>query len=119
MLPQVPRHVEEVHFVVSLPYFVRQAAGPRLDLVEPEFLLVVPRFAEVNGLVCSQTPWSTLGVAGDEHDKAAIFNLLDAVVSILASFDHLILVKVLIEAMHRLFWSVVPARVHPSLTGSI
>lgn len=119
VLLEIPRHVEHIHFVVSLSHFVWQAAGPRLDLVEPEFLFVVPGFAEINRLVRRQTTGSAFRVTSDEHDKAVILKLLNSVVSVLASLDHLVFVEVLVVPMYRLLGSVVPARVHPSLTTCV
>jgi len=114
-LSQVARHIEQVHLIILVAHLVRQAARPSLDLVELELLLVVPRLAHVHGLVCRQPARPPPGKAGDEHDKAAVLDIVDAVVAVLARLDHLVLIKVLVEPVNRLLRAVIPARIYPFL----
>jgi hypothetical protein len=114
-LSQVPGHIEEVHFVILLANLVRQAACPSLDLVELELLLVVPCLAHVHGLVCWQPTRPAPRISRDEHDKAAVLDVFDAVVAVLTRLDHLVFVEVLVEPMDCLLRAVIPAHVHPFL----
>ncbi len=43
--------IEEIHLIIPFANFVRQAARPGLDLVEPELLFVIPRLAYVDSFV--------------------------------------------------------------------
>ena len=116
---KVPRLVKQIHLVVFVPHFFRQAAGPGLDFVEAELVLVVSRLTNVYRLV----PWQTTGtpprVACDEHDETAVLNILKHVIAILAGFYHFVFIEMLVKPMNGLLWSIIPASIHPSLPGCI
>ena len=108
-----PRDIEEVHFVVLLPHFVRKATRPGFDLVQLVLLLVVSRFTNINVLLRGQASRSSPIVAGNEHDEAAIHNLFDAMITVLARFDHFVGIEMLLDMMNSLLWAVIPAGIDP------
>lgn len=114
-LPHGARRRPEIHLIVLVANLFGQTAGPRLDLAELAFFFVIPRLADIHHLVKRQSTRATLGVAGNEHHKASVFNFFDPVVAILGCLDHLVLVKELVVPMDRLLWPIEPARVHPLL----
>lgn len=116
---QLARHLKQVHFVVSFADFVRNATRPCLDLGEAKLFLIVPCLADIYFLVWGKPTGSALRKSRDEHDEAAVDNLFYAVVAILPCLDHFLLVEMLLESMHRLFWTIVPACVDPDLSGRI
>lgn len=118
-LPQLPRHGKQVHLVILVADLVGHAARPCLDLVELELLLVVSGLADIDGLALGEPSWPTFGVSGDEHDEATVVNFLDAVVTILARLDDLVLKEVLLKPMDRLLGAVVPAGIHPLVANTI
>lgn len=109
----------QVHLIVPVPDFFWQATCPRLDLVQLVLLLVVPRFADIDLLVFGQAARSALVEAGYEHDETPIHHLVDTMIPVLAGFDNLVLVKVLLESMHGLFWAVVPAGIDTGLSSLV
>lgn len=113
------RRIEQVHLVILVTNFVRQAACPSLDLVEFVLLLVVACFANVDLLVGRETTWSTLVIACEEHNKTAIDYLIDRMIAVLASLDDLVLVEVAVIAMDCLLGAIVPASIDPLVTAGI
>lgn len=118
-LLEPPRLIKQLHLVVLLPHFVGHAARPRLDLVELTSRLVVPRLAHVHLLIRRQSTRPSFIEPRNEHDEASVEHLFDLVVAILARLGHLVLEKVLLEPVHRLLGTVVPASVDPSLSSSV
>ncbi len=114
-LLQFVRNIKQVHLVVLISHLIGDAARPRLDLVELELLLVVPRLAHVHSLIQRQASGPALVVSRDEHDEAAVDHLFDAVVSVLTRLDHLVLEEMLVVPMDRLLRAIVPAGVDPFL----
>lgn len=116
LLLDLARHVKQIHLVVSLPDLVGQAAGPRLDAVEGILVLVVPRLADVHLLARRQASRPAPVVAGVEHDEAAVHDVVDPVVAVLARLHDLVSVEALRHAVDCLLRTVVPARVDPFLS---
>lgn len=110
---------EQVHLVVFFPDFVRHTARPGFDLVESEFLFVVPRLAHVHIFAWRKASRPTFVEARDEHDEAAIQEVTNLVVAVLPRLDHLAFEKVLLVSVDRLFWSVVPASIDPLLPSTV
>lgn len=115
-LSQSTRDVKQVHLIVLLANFVGHAAGPSLDLVEPVLLFIVSRLTDVDIFVLGEPPRPTLVETGYEHDETPIYDFVDAMVTVLARLDNLVLQKVLLKSMHSLFGAVIPAGVHPFLS---
>ncbi len=113
------RNIENVHLVVLLTNLIRQAACPCLDLVELMLLFVVPCFANIDFLVFGEIPRTPLGVPGYEHDKAAIYDFTDTMVTILTRLDNFIFEKVFVNPVNRLLRSVIPAGIYPLLAGTV
>lgn len=105
--------IEQVHLVVFVPHFIGQTTSPRLDLVELVLLLIVTGLANINLLVCREVSWSAFVVAGEEHDEAAVDNLVDRVITILSSLDNFVIVEMAVKAMDCLLWAIVPASIYP------
>lgn len=76
-------------------------------------LFVVPRFANIYFLVVRKTARPAFVVPSDEHDKASINNLVYLMIPILSSFDNFVLIKVTIESVDGLLWTVIPTSVDP------
>ena len=112
-LLDLPRHVKEIHFVVLLAYLIWQAARPCFDLVKLVLLFIVTSFTNIDLLVRRQIPWASPAVASEEHHKATINDLINAMVSILAGFHHLVRVKMLLEVVNGLFRAIIPACIDP------
>lgn len=117
--PKIPRLVKQIHLVVFVPHFFRQTAGPGLDFVEAELVLVVPRLTHVYCLVSWQSTRPSPRVPCDEHDEAAVLNVLKHVVAILTGFYYFVFIEMLVKPMDGLLWSIIPASIHPSLPGCI
>lgn len=115
-LLQLPRCIEQIHDIVFVADLVWQTACPGFDLVQLVILLVVARFAHVDLFVRGKVSRPPLVVPRHKHDEAAIHNLINAVIAILSSLDHLILQEMPVEAMDCLLGAVVPAGIHPLAT---
>lgn len=105
----------EVHLIIALPNLVRDAAGPRLDLVELVLLFIVPRLADIDLLAHGEATRPSFVEARHEHDEASVQNLIYAMVTVLTRLDNLILEEVFLEAVDGLLGSVIPAGVDPLL----
>lgn len=113
------RYGEQVHLVVLATDLVGHAAGPRLDLAEASLVLVVARLADVDAPVGREAARAAFEEARVEHDEALLNDALDGVVAILARLCDLVLVKVLVEPVHRLLWVIVPACVDHALAVAV
>lgn len=113
------RCIEQIHFIILFANFIGHATGPRLDLVETEFLFVVARLTDVYVLVVREPARSALVESCHKHDETAVNNFTDLVVAILASLDNFMFEKVLLVPMHSLLRAVVPTCVDPSLPSSV
>jgi hypothetical protein len=109
------RHVKEIHLIVLLAHLIRQAASPRLDLIELVFFLIVASLTDIDLLVWGKIAGTTSAVASEEHDETTIDDFFDPVIAVLARLHHFIRVEVLLKVMHGLLGSVVPAGVDPFL----
>jgi hypothetical protein len=110
---------ERVHHIILLSHLVGKATSPSFDLVERELFLVISRLANVYLLVRWKVARSSLRVSREEHHKTPVLDLLDAVVTVLARLDNLMLIEVLLEPMDCLLWPIVPAGIHPLLARGI
>jgi hypothetical protein len=81
--------------------------------------LVVPAFAYINILVWRKPSWSTFVVTREEHDKAAVDNLIDWVVAVLARLEDFVVEEMSIKPMHCLLRAIVPASIDPFSTIGI
>ena len=117
--PQPPGNIEQVHLIVLLADFVRHTARPSLNLVESVLLFVVPRLANVDVFVLGEATRPTLVETSYEHDETSIYDFVDTMVAILACLDHFVFEEVLLKPMDSLLRSIVPAGVHPLLTGLV
>jgi hypothetical protein len=90
-LLQLPLRIEQIHHVVLVSHFIRETARPCFDLVEFVVFLVVTRLADVDFLIRGKVAGTALVVPRHKHDKAAVNHLVNAVVTVLSSLDHLIL----------------------------
>lgn len=104
---------EEIHLVIRVPDLIRLAARPGLDLVEPLLILIVARLADEDLLVAREGPRPALSEARDVHHEAAVFDLVDGVVPVLAGLDDLVLEEALLDVVHGLLGSEEPAGVEP------
>jgi hypothetical protein len=112
-------NIKQIHLVVSISYFVRNAACPRFDLVEVEFLFIIPRLADVNVFVWRKSPRAALIKSSNKHNVAAVNDICNRMVAILACLHHLVFVKVFFVSMNCLLWSVVPTGINPLLARTI
>jgi hypothetical protein len=110
---------KQVHGVILRVYLVGDTRLPSSDLVKGLFHLVVSGFTQVHLSVTNALGPTSL-VPCEEHDKTLFQNLVHQMVSVLARFDHLVLVEDLVYSMNGLFGPVVPACIDPLLTvGSL
>lgn len=108
--------LKRFQFVISSADFVWNAALPRLDLVEVPLRFVIATLAHVDGsLALIQALGTSARVSGEEHDVALSENFVNVVVTVLASFDDFVLVKLLLHPVHGLLGAVIPASVDPDL----
>lgn len=119
LLSQLARHVKQIHLVIPLAHLVRQTARPRLDAVECVSVLIVASLAHIDLLVARQSSWPPFVVPCMKHHIAAVDNVIQDMVTILSRLHHFVLIEALRHAMHRLLWSVVPARIDPFLAGLV
>lgn len=117
--PELARRVEKIHFVVPLADLIRKAACPCLDLIQFMLLLIIPRFAHVDFFIHREPTRSSPVVPGYEHNKAPVYDFIDAMITVLTRLDNFFLEEVLFKSVDRLFRSVIPACVHPLLTRAI
>lgn len=105
--------LEQVHLVVLVPDFIRQATRPCLDLIKLMLLFVISCFTDIDFLICWEISRSSFVVPREEHNEASIHNLIYGMVTILASLDDLIFKKMTVISVHRLLGSVVPTSINP------
>lgn len=108
--------IEEVHLIVAIPHFIREAACPCFDLVELMSFLIVSGLAYVNLDVGRQAAGSSFEVAGCEHDKTPSFNFVNRMIPISSSLDDFIGKEVFVESVNGLLWSIIPAYVYHRLS---
>lgn len=112
-------NIEQIHLIVFIPYFIGNTARPRFNLVEVEFFFVISRLADVNILVWGKSPGTAFIKPCDKHNVAAINDICNRMVAVLACLHHLALVKVFFVSMDRLLRSVVPTGINPLLALTI
>lgn len=112
-------NIEQVHFVVFISYLVGNAACPCLDLVEEEFLFIVPRLADIDIFVRCESPRTSPVESSDKHNVAAVNDIRNGMIAVLACLDHFMLIKMFFVPMNRLLRSVVPTSIDPLLPGAI
>lgn len=118
-LLHLTRNIKQIHLVIFVPHLVRNTTGPCLDFVEVELFFVVPRLADVDVLIWRKPPGTSLVEPSDEHYVAAVDNVCNRMVAVLACLDHLVYIKVFLETMNCLLWPVVPTSINPLLASTI
>lgn len=111
--------IEKIHIIVFVSDLIRQTASPSFNFIQLVLFLVVPRVADVYFLVSGEAARAAPAISSGEHDKTAVDDLVDPMVSILSGFDNLVGKEVLLVLVHSLFWSVIPARIYPFLSIGI
>lgn len=112
-------NIEQIHLVVFISYFIWNTARPRFNLVEVEFFFVVSRLADVNIFVWRKSSGTALVKPRDKHNVAAVNDICNRMVAVLACLHHFAVVKVFFESMDRLLRSVVPTGINPPLALTI
>lgn len=104
--------IEQVHLVVLISHFVRQATGPSFDGVELMPLFVVSVFADVHLRALSYVARSTFEISCVEHDEALPLNFLNIVIPVPTSLHNFVGEEVLVVSVDCLLRSIIPAHIY-------